>query len=223
MAAARLYCLYSPLKTPYHFSQLLWRPFSSQVTISSSQVIERELRYGAHNYKPIPVAISKGQGIYVWDVEGKRYMDFLSAYSALNQGHCHPKIIQAMTEQASVLTLTSRAFFAEALGEYQEYMTKLFKYDKLLPMNSGVEAVETSVKLVRRWGYEVKGIPANQAKVVFVENNFWGRSIAAVSSSTDPESYGGYGPYLEGFVTIPYDNLSALEVKRERERECKYT
>lgn len=160
------------------------------------------------------MAIARGEGVHVWDVEGRKYLDFLSAYSALNQGHCHPKIVQAMMEQANTLTLTSRAFYTDTLGEYQEFMTNLFGYDKLLPMNSGVEAAETAVKLARRWGYDVKGIPQNQAKVVFVEGNFWGRSIAAVSSSVDPENYGGYGPYVPGFVIVPYDDVEALEVSR---------
>ncbi|XP_003384723.1 PREDICTED: ornithine aminotransferase, mitochondrial-like [Amphimedon queenslandica] len=184
---------------------------ASSSSSSTEEVIERELSYGAHNYKPVPVAIARGEGVHVWDVEGRRYLDFLSAYSALNQGHCHPKIVQAMMDQAHTLTLTSRAFYTDTLGGYQEFMTKLFGYDKLLPMNSGVEAAETAVKLARRWGYDVKGIPHNQAKVVFVEGNFWGRSIAAVSSSVDPENYGGYGPYVPGFVIVPYDDVEALE------------
>ena len=175
-------------------------------------MIERELKYGAHNYHPIPVAIAKGEGVYVWDVEGKKYMDFLSAYSSLNQGHRHPKIVKALIEQLNVLTLTSRAYYTDVLGEYEQYMTSIFGYDKLLPMNTGVEACETAVKLVRRWGYDIKGIPPNQAKMVFAEGNFWGRSLAAISSSTDAESYGGFGPYVPNFVVIPYNNLSALEV-----------
>ena len=188
------------------------RALSGPSSSSTEEVVDRELSYGAHNYKPVPVAITRGEGVHVWDVEGRKYLDFLSAYSALNQGHCHPKIVQAMMDQAHKLTLTSRAFYTDTLGEYQEFMTKLFGYDKLLPMNSGVEAAETAVKLARRWGYSVKGIPQNQAKVVFVEGNFWGRSIAAVSSSVDPESYGGYGPYVPGFVIVPYDDVEALEV-----------
>lgn len=181
-------------------------------SLTTDDVIKRESKYGAHNYHPLPVAINKGEGIYVWDVEGRKYMDFLSAYSSLNQGHRHPKIVQALVEQLNKLTLTSRAYYAELLGEYEEYMTSIFGYDKLLPMNTGVEAGDTAVKLARRWGYEIKGIPPNQAKVVFVEGNFWGRSISAISSSTDPESYGGYGPYVPGFVIIPYNDLNALEV-----------
>jgi ornithine--oxo-acid transaminase len=179
--------------------------------LTTDDVIQRELKHGAHNYHPIPVAISKGEGIYVWDTEGRQYMDFLSAYSALNQGHRHPKILRAMADQMNKLTLTSRAFYAELLGEYESYMTSVFGYDKLLPMNTGVEAGDTAIKLARRWGYDVKGIPTNQAKMVFVENNFWGRSIAAVSSSTDPESYRGYGPFVPGFVIIPFNDLAALE------------
>ena len=178
----------------------------------SQEIFSREDRYGAHNYKPIPVVLNKGKGIFVWDVDGKRYFDFLSGYSALNQGHCHPRIVGALKEQADRLTLTSRAFFNDVLGEFEEYATRLFGYDKLLPMNSGVEACETAVKLARRWGYDVKKVPANHARIVFVEGNFWGRSIAAVSTSTDPESYGGYGPYVPEFEVIPYDDLPALEV-----------
>ena len=186
-------------------------PLTSTV-VTTEAVIERELKYGAHNYHPIPVAITKGEGIYVWDVEGRQYVDFLSAYSALNQGHRHPKIVKALKDQLEHLTLTSRAFYSDALGEFEEYMTDVFGYDKLLPMNTGVEAIDTAIKLARRWGYDVKGIPLNNAKVIFVEGNFWGRSIAAVSSSCDPESYYGYGPYVPNFEIIPYDNLEALEV-----------
>jgi ornithine--oxo-acid transaminase len=173
--------------------------------------IEREERFGAHNYHPIPVVIERAQGVFMWDVEGKRYYDFLSAYSAVNQGHCHPRIIAALHEQAERLTLTSRAFHNNVLGEYEEYMTRLFGYDKLLPMNTGVEGGETAIKLARRWGYEVKGIPANEAKIVFAEGNFWGRTLSAISSSTDPSSYSGFGPYMPGFVVIPYNDIAALE------------
>lgn len=182
----------------------------------SEAVFERERKYGAHNYKPLPVAISKGEGVYVWDVDGNRYFDFLSGYSALNQGHRHPRIIKALKDQADTLTLTSRAFYSDALGEFEEYATRLFGYDKLLPMNSGVEADETSIKLARRWAYDVKGVPKYQAKVVFAEGNFWGRSIAAISSSTDPESYEGYGPFVPNFEVIPYDDLEKLEVGEEK-------
>lgn len=178
----------------------------------SEAVFEREFKYGAHNYKPVPVALSKGEGVYAWDVEGKRYLDFMSGYSALNQGHRHPRIIQALKEQADKLTLTSRAFYSDVLGEFEEYATKLFGFDKLLPMNTGVEAAETSIKLARRWAYDVKGVPKDQAKVVFAEGNFLGRSIAAVSASTDPESYTGYGPFVPNFVKIKFDDVDELEV-----------
>lgn len=185
---------------------------SEKATVSSELVFERENRYGAHNYHPLRVALCRGSGVFVWDVEGKRYYDFLSGYSALNQGHAHPKIVAALTEQASKLTLTSRAFYNDALGEFAEYATELFGYDKLLPMNSGMEGVETAVKLARRWGYDVKGIPENQAKVVFAEGNFHGRSLLTISASCDPESYGGYGPLVPNIHTIPYSDLEALEV-----------
>jgi ornithine--oxo-acid transaminase len=177
----------------------------------SEELISLEDRYGAHNYHPIPVVLERGEGVFVWDVEGKQYYDFLSAYSAVNQGHCHPRIINALTQQAQKLTLTSRAFYNDSLGEYERFITQFFGYDKVLPVNSGVEAGETALKLARRWGYVKKGIPANQAKMVFVEGNFWGRTLAAISSSTDPDSYTNFGPYLPGYVIVPYDNLSALE------------
>ncbi len=185
---------------------------NSNITSSlSSEAIHLEDQYGAHNYHPIPVVLTKGEGVFVWDVDGNRYYDFLSAYSAVNQGHCHPKIIAAMTEQASKLTLTSRAFYNDVLGKYEKFMTELFGYDKLLPMNTGVEGGETAIKLARRWGYEVKGIEKNKAKIIFAEGNFWGRTLAAVSSSNDPSSYAGYGPYMPGFELIPYNDLVALE------------
>ena len=177
----------------------------------SAEAIQLEDKYGAHNYHPIPVVLTKGEGVYVWDVDGNRYYDFLSAYSAVNQGHCHPKIIAAMTEQASKLTLTSRAFHNDVLGKYEKFMTELFGYDKLLPMNTGVEGGETAIKLARRWGYEIKGIEKNKAKVIFAEGNFWGRTLAAVSSSNDPSSYNGYGPFMPGFELIPYNDLAVLE------------
>jgi len=177
----------------------------------SSYYIELEDKYGAHNYHPLPVVIKKGEGIYVWDVEGKQYFDFLSAYSAVNQGHCHPKIIQALNEQASTLTLTSRAFHNNVLGEYEKYITNVFGYDRVLPMNTGVEGGETAIKLARKWGYEVKGIPENQAEVLFAEGNFWGRTIAAISSSDDEDSYGNFGPYVPLFKNIVYNDLDALE------------
>jgi ornithine--oxo-acid transaminase len=179
--------------------------------LTTQQIIELEEKYGAHNYHPIPVVISRGEGVFVWDVEGKRYFDFLSAYSAVNQGHCHPRIVQALIDQAQKLTLTSRAFHNDVLGEYEQFMTKLFGYDKLLPMNTGVEGGETAIKLARRWGYEIKGIEANKAKIIFAEGNFWGRTLAAVSSSTDPSSFTGFGPFMPGFEIIPYNSLDALE------------
>lgn len=180
---------------------------------NSKYYIDLEDKFGAHNYHPLPVVIEKGEGIYVWDVEGRKYFDFLSAYSAVNQGHCHPKIISALNEQASVLTLTSRAFHNNVLGEYEKYITNVFGYDRVLPMNTGVEGGETAIKLARKWGYEVKGIPENQAEVLFAEGNFWGRTIAAVSSSDDEDSYGNFGPYVPLFKNIPYNDLNTLEEK----------
>lgn len=179
--------------------------------ITSQQVFERESKYGARNYHPLPVAVCKAEGVYMWDLEGKRYYDFLSAYSAVNQGHCHPRIYKAMLEQAKSLTLTSRAFYSDVLGEFEEYITKLFGYDKWLPMNTGVEGGETACKLARRWGYSCKNIPQYQAKIIFAEGNFWGRTMSAVSSSTDPSSYSGFGPFMPGFEVIPYDDLIALQ------------
>jgi ornithine--oxo-acid transaminase len=173
--------------------------------------IDRESKHGAHNYHPLPVVLEKGQGIFMWDIDGKRYFDFLSAYSAVNQGHCHPKIIKAMTDQAQQLTLTSRAFYNNVLGEWEEYMTKLFKYDKVLPMNTGAEADETALKLCRRWGYDKKGIPENQAKIIVCDGNFHGRTIAIISMSTDPDSFKGFGPFTPGFKVIPYNDTDALE------------
>jgi len=178
--------------------------------ISSQQAMALEDQYGAHNYHPLPVVLSKGEGVFLWSTEGKRYYDFLSAYSAVNQGHCHPRLVKVMLEQAGILTLTSRAFYSNWLGPYEEKMTKLFGYDKLLPMNSGAEGVETAIKLARRWGYDVKKIPPDQAKIIVCENNFHGRTIAMVGLSTDPESYGGYGPFAPGFVKIPFDDPQAL-------------
>ncbi len=178
---------------------------------NSEYFIGLEHRYGAHNYHPIPVVLERGEGIFMWDVEGKRYFDFLSAYSAVNQGHCHPRIVKAMIEQAGKLTLTSRAFHNNLLGEYEKFITNYFGYDKVLPMNTGVEGGETAIKLARRWGYAVKGIAANQAHILFVEGNFWGRTMAAISSSTDPDSYAGFGPYMPAFDLIPYNDLMALE------------
>lgn len=178
---------------------------------SSKQLIEIDSKYGAHNYHPLPVVIEKGEGVYVWDVEGKKYFDFLSAYSAVNQGHCNPRIVNAMTEQAKTLTLTSRAFYSKALSLFTQYITNLFGYDKVLMMNSGAEAVETALKLARKWAYEVKGIPQYEAKIITCENNFHGRTITIISFSTDPEANTNYGPFTQGFITIPYNNPSALE------------
>jgi len=173
--------------------------------------IELEDKFGAHNYHPLPVVIAKGNGVHVWDVDGKQYLDFLSAYSAVNQGHCHPKIIKALHDQSEVLTLTSRAFHNNILGEFEKFITDMFGYDRVLPMNTGVEGGETAIKLARKWGYEVKGIPENQAHVLFAEGNFWGRTIAAVSSSDDEDSYGNFGPFVPNFSNIPYNNIQALE------------
>lgn len=179
--------------------------------MKTEEYIHREETFGAHNYHPLPVVLAKGEGIFVWDVEGKRYFDFLSGYSALSQGHCHPKIIQALTDQAEKLTLVSRAFYADVLGEYMEYTCKFFGYDKLLPMNTGAEAVETALKLCRRWGYHKKGVAPEQAKVIVCSENFHGRTITIVSMSTDPSSYTDFGPYTPGFIKIPYNNVDALQ------------
>ncbi len=178
---------------------------------TSQDFINLENNYGAHNYHPLPVVLTKGKGVFVWDVEGKKYYDFLSAYSALNQGHCHPRIVRAMVKQAKRLTLTSRAFYNDCLGSFEKYATGLLGYDKLLPMNTGAEGVETALKLCRRWAYDKKGLPENEAKIVVCENNFHGRTITIVSMSTDPDSYKGYGPFTPGFVVIPYNDLKALE------------
>jgi ornithine--oxo-acid transaminase len=177
---------------------------------STSYYIALEEKYGAHNYHPLPVVIERGQGVYLYDVDGKQYFDFLSGYSAVNQGHCHPDIINAMTEQASKLTLTSRAFYNNQLGEYEQFITQYFGYQKVLPMNTGVEAGETAVKLARRWAYEKKGVAPNEAVILFPEGNFWGRTIAAISSSSDPSSYQNFGPFVPGFQQIPYNNIDAL-------------
>ena len=173
--------------------------------------IEKESKYGAHNYHPLPVVLSRGEGVYVWDVNDKKYYDFLSAYSAVNQGHCHPKIIKALNDQASKLTLTSRAFHNDILADYEEYITRLFGYDKVLPMNTGVEGGETANKLARKWGYLKKGIEEDKARIIFAKGNFWGRTLAAISSSDDPSSYKGFGPYMPGYSLIPYNDLEALE------------
>ncbi|MCB8994922.1 MAG: ornithine--oxo-acid transaminase [Bacteroidales bacterium] len=179
--------------------------------MKSQDYIAREDKYGAHNYHPLPVVLDKGEGVFVWDVEGKRYFDFLSAYSAVNQGHCNPKIVDAMIAQTKKLTLTSRAFYNSVLGEYEEFVTKFFGYDKVLPMNSGAEGDETALKICRKWAYEKKGIAENQAKIIVCENNFHGRTITIVSMSTDPDSYAGFGPFTPGFVKIPYNDIPALK------------
>ncbi len=178
---------------------------------SSSYYISLENEYGAHNYHPLSVVLEKGEGIFVWDVEGKKYYDFLSAYSAVNQGHCHPRIINALINQASKLTLTSRAFHNNLLGEYEKYICEYFGFDKVLPMNTGVEGGETAIKLARRWAYDIKKVNENQAHILFVEGNFWGRTMAAISSSNDPRSYDRFGPFMPGFSLIPYNDLNALE------------
>ena len=175
--------------------------------------IDLEYNYGAHNYKPIPVVLSKGEGVYLWDVDGKKYFDFLSAYSAVNQGHCHPEILKVLNSQANKLTLTSRAFYNDVLGVYEKYITNLFKYDKVIPMNTGVEGGETAIKLARKWGYLKKKIPHNKARIVFANGNFWGRTLAAISSSDDPSSYKDFGPYMPGYDIIPYNDLISLEEK----------
>jgi ornithine--oxo-acid transaminase len=180
-------------------------------TLTSKDYMDREARFGAHNYHPIPVVLERGEGVFVWDVEGKKYYDFLAAYSAVNQGHCHPKIIKAMIDQAQKLTLTSRAFYNNVLGEWEEYMSKLFGYDKMLPMNSGAEADETALKLIRKWAYKVKGIPKLQAKIIVCNGNFHGRTITIISMSSDPDAYNDYGPYTPGFINIPYNNIPELE------------
>ena len=180
-------------------------------TEKTTHFLELEDQFGAHNYHPIPVVLEKGEGVFLYDVDGKKYYDFLSGYSAVNQGHCHPKIINALIEQSKKLTLTSRAFHSNLLGEYSKYITDYFGYDKVLPMNTGVEGGETGVKLARRWGYDKKGIEDDKAKIIFAEGNFWGRTLAAISSSTDPSSYKGFGPFMPGFELVPYNDTVALE------------
>ena len=179
--------------------------------ISSQQSMELEDRYGAHNYHPLPVVLARGEGVFMWDAEGKKYYDFLSAYSAVNQGHCHPKIINALIEQVKTLELTSRAFYNNVLGSYEKFVTEFFGYDKVLPMNTGAEGDETALKLTRKWGYKVKGIPQDQAKIICCENNFHGRTISVVSMSTDPQARNDFGPFTPGFITIPYNDLNVLE------------
>ena len=178
--------------------------------ITPKDAINLENQYGAHNYHPLPVVLARGEGVYVWDVEGKRYYDFLSAYSSVNQGHCHPRIVNAMIEQAQTLTLTSRAFHNDKLGPYEEYVTKYFGFDKVLPMNTGAEAVETAVKISRKWAYEVKGIPEGQAEIIVCENNFHGRTTTIISFSNDPVARENFGPFTDGFIKIPYDDTEAV-------------
>ena len=182
-------------------------------SLNSKFFFDVEHKYGAHNYKPLPVVLSRGEGIYLWDIHNKKYFDFLSAYSAVNQGHCNPKILEALNIQAKKLTLTSRAFYNDVLGDYEKYITNIFKYDKVLPMNTGVEGGETAIKLARKWGYLIKKIPKNKARVVFATGNFWGRTLAAISSSDDPLSYSDFGPYMPGYDIIPYNDLNSLEEK----------
>ena len=189
---------------------------------SSEEAINLEAEYGAHNYHPLPVVLTKGEGVYVWDVEGKKYFDFLSAYSAVNQGHCHPKIVKALELQSKVLTLTSRAFHNNVLGRYEAYITNLFGYDKVLPMNTGVEGGETANKLARKWGYLKKGIEKDKARIVFVNGNFWGRTLAAISTSDDPLSYNGFGPFMPGYDLIPYNDLKALESALKNPNVCAF-
>ena len=189
---------------------------------NSLKAINLENKYGAHNYHPLPVVLSKGEGVYVWDIEGKKYFDFLSAYSAVNQGHCHPKIINSLIEQSKILTLTSRAFYNDVLGEYEEYVTKYFNYDKVLPMNTGVEGGETANKLARKWGYLIKGIEENKAKIIFANGNFWGRTLAAISSSNDPLSYKDFGPFMPGYELVPYNDLNSLEEAFQDSNVCAF-
>ena len=189
---------------------------------TSEEAIKLEHVHGAHNYHPLPVVLTKGQGVFVWDVEGKKYYDFLSAYSAVNQGHCHPKITKALETQARLLTLTSRAFHNNVLGRYEAYITKLFGYDKVLPMNTGVEGGETANKLARKWGYLKKGIEKDKARIIFANGNFWGRTLAAISSSDDPLSYSGFGPFMPGYDLIPYNDLEALENQLKDPNVCAF-
>ncbi|MDP1764055.1 MAG: ornithine--oxo-acid transaminase [Sediminibacterium sp.] len=184
---------------------------SYTISTNTAAFLALEDQYGAHNYHPLPVVLDKGKGVFLWDVDGKKYYDFLSGYSAVNQGHCHPAIIAALIDQSKKLTLTSRAFHNNLLGEYEKFITTYFGYDKVLPMNTGVEGGETAIKLARRWAYTHKGVPENKAKIIFAEGNFWGRTLAAISSSTDPSSYKGFGPFMPGFENVPYNNLVALE------------
>lgn len=195
---------------------------NTTTAMTAQDYMDKESKFGAHNYHPLPVVLERGEGVHVWDTDGKKYYDFLSAYSAVNQGHCHPKIIKALTDQAQKLTLTSRAFYSNNLGKYEEYVTKYFGYDKVLPMNTGAEADETALKLVRRWGYDVKGIPENEAKIIVCDGNFHGRTITIISMSTDPDSFKGFGPYTPGFVVIPYNDVEALEKELKDPNVCAF-
>jgi ornithine--oxo-acid transaminase len=195
---------------------------TNTVTMTAQDYMDKEAKFGAHNYHPLPVVLERGEGVHVWDTDGKQYYDFLSAYSAVNQGHCHPKIVNALVEQAQKLTLTSRAFYSNNLGKYEEFVTDFFGYDKVLPMNTGAEADETALKLVRRWGYDVKGIAENEAKIVVCDGNFHGRTITIISMSTDPDSYKGFGPYTPGFVVIPYNDVEALEKELKDPNVCAF-
>ena len=216
-------CLTGKYFFPISSSLISSRAVSGAAVSANTQaVMSREEKWGGHNYAPLPVVLSRGEGTFLWDVDGKRYFDFLAAHSTVNQGHCHPKILAAMVDQASKLTLTSRAFYNDVLGEYEEYMTKLFGFDKLLPMNTGVEAGETAIKLARKWAYNVKRIPDNEAKVVFANDNFWGRTLSACSSSSDPSCYEGFGPYVPGFLMIPYNDLAALEEELKDPNVCAF-
>jgi ornithine--oxo-acid transaminase len=187
------------------------------ISPTAQAAMDRESQYGAYNYHPLPVVLNRGVNTKLYDVDNKEYFDFLSAYSAVNQGHCHPKILQALTTQAGRLTLTSRAFYNDCLGEYAEFITNYFQYDRVLPMNTGVEGGETAIKLARKWGYMVKGIPPNQARVLFASNNFWGRTLAAVSASNDPTAYSDYGPFMPGFSSVPYNDVGSLQMELEKD------
>lgn len=195
---------------------------TTKTKMTAADYMEKESKFGAHNYHPLPVVLERGEGVHVWDTDGKKYFDFLSAYSAVNQGHCHPKIIKAMTDQAQKLTLTSRAFYSENLGRYEKYVTEYFGYDKVLPMNTGAEADETAIKLVRRWGYDVKGIPENEAKIIVCDGNFHGRTVTIISMSNDPDSYKGFGPFTPGFVSIPYNDVDALAKELKDPNVCAF-
>ena len=208
--------------TPKPHWTLYFRDMNTNASLSSADLMALEDAHGAHNYHPLPVVLDRGEGVRVWDVEGKDYFDFLSAYSAVNQGHCHPHIVGALQRQSQRLTLTSRAFYNSNLGPFEKFMTELFGYDKVLPMNSGVEGGETSNKLARKWGYQKKGIPENQARILFAHGNFWGRTLAAISSSDDPLSYKDFGPYMPGYDLIPYNDLDALERELKDPNVCAF-